>query len=278
MPDLVAPLVANVRSGRPSSASCANTVPVGACRQLSISPLPRSTRHAWNTPLALLVTTACRRSARASWRSPSNGARNRCFQGRSAMCPGRTAPSCRRLRRAPSRAATRTGLAAGRSDVGIDRVLRVRHQADDVAGVVADARDVVRRAVRVRARRDNSRRARSTGTRRARRPPPARAARASPPTDPRRASRGSAMSLARREAARDAASARSPRAATRPRRRTGATRCGSARRAAAPPRRGPGSRCRCRGPARRARRTPRTSSMIGANARRSRRTGGSRRS
>ena len=40
-------------------------------------------------------------------------------------------------------------LPAGRADVGIDGVLRVRHQPDDVAALVPDAGDGVRGAVRV---------------------------------------------------------------------------------------------------------------------------------
>src|SRR5689334_2085904 len=77
-----------------------------------IAPVAGSSAYAWNTPLALLETTAERRLPAATCRPPNSDARNRRFHGASEdVSTGRGALTSLQRRRAPSRATTQAAAA-----------------------------------------------------------------------------------------------------------------------------------------------------------------------
>ncbi len=138
-----------------------------ARRQRPERPEPRTGRPQVRCGLRLQTGAGCKALARRpSW----DAARQRPPARRQATAAARS--------RAAAISPSSTGDAAGRAEQRVDRVLGVRHQAEDVAGLVRDAGDPVDGAVDVLA---------CSGTRSARWPRARRAARHRRTSCPRRA-------------------------------------------------------------------------------------------
>ena len=224
-------------------------------------------------------SSSCSRRARRAARpvrlldrtARPGAARSRCGRATSSGCAGRSAktPGSRRRsgsgrgldgsrERQPSRIDERAEdqRAVGRAEQRVDRVLRMRHQAEDVPVGVQDAGDVGDRAVRVLAGRvaeQRSGRSASSSVEQLGVGEPAALA---------VLDRDRQLPGRRSQRAVNGVSARSTRARRRGR-RTRATRSGGARPGAGRPRSGSGSRCRSRARARRRRRSSSTARMIG---------------